>query len=43
MTWTILPCLLLLIGFGLAIAPARHHDAHLLCRPGTGCVECEES
>jgi hypothetical protein len=41
MSWTILPGLLLCVGFLVSIGPARHHDAHLLCRPGSGCVECE--
>ena len=27
-------CVILLVGFGVSIIPARRHDAHLMHRPG---------
>ena len=39
----VLLCLVLMVGFGLAILPAiraDQRDAHMLHRPGSGCPEC---
>jgi hypothetical protein len=45
MSWAILLCLVLLVGFGVAILPAMRSDRmaeyHLMHGPNDGCVECE--
>lgn len=45
MTWTILPCLLLAVGFGMAILPAIRADRaeayHAQHRPESNCPDCE--
>lgn len=44
MSVAILVCVVLLIGFGVAILPAMRagrDDFHLLHGPDSGCVECE--
>lgn len=45
MNWSFLICLVLLIGFGVAILPARRADLteyHLAHGPSDGCLECAE-
>jgi hypothetical protein len=44
MSWPILLCVVLMVGFGVAIPwaiRADNSDAHLLHKPGT-CVECDQ-
>jgi len=44
MSWPVLLCLVLCVGFGVAIpwaVRADRADAHLLHKPGSGCVECD--
>jgi hypothetical protein len=45
MSWPVLLCLVLCIGFGVAIPWARRRDRvdeyHLMHGPHGGCVECE--
>ena len=45
MSWGVLLCLVLMVGFGVAILPAMRADRadewHLLHGPNDGCVECE--
>lgn len=45
MTWPVLICLVLCVGFGVAIPWARRADRaeyHLMHGPNSGCVECED-
>ncbi len=46
MSWAILLCLVLLVGFGVAILPAmradRYDEWHLLHGPASDCPECGE-
>ena len=45
MNWSFLICLILLVGFGVAILPAmradRDDEFHIQHGPDSGCVECE--
>ena len=45
MSWGILLCLVLLVGFGVAILPAmradRYDEWHLMHGPDSDCLECE--
>lgn len=45
MNWSFLICLILAIGFAVAIPWARRADRadeyHLMHGPDTGCIECE--